>query len=198
MRAVLVVLPLAAVLASCSTGSGQPDDAGAAPGSSAESGLSSASGTRAADDPIPPVRNPKNLTAIPPCLLVTPTQLDANRIDQPGEPKDALGSAGCEWTDKAHTREFAVFVDIGNDVLRNVYSQRDSIPILEVTQVAGQPAIRTKDDANSTSCYFRVAAADTQTLIVRYTSLGQRREDPCVPARAFAETIVGNLPPLTG
>lgn len=194
MRAVLVVLPLAVVLASCSTGTGPSDDS-AAPGSSADS---TPSGSKAADDPIPPVRNPKNLTAIPPCLLVTPSQLDANRIDQPGQPKDALGSEGCEWTDKAHTREFAVFVDIGNDVLRNVYSQRDSIPILEVTQVAGQPAIRTKDHANSTSCYFRVAAADTQTLIVRYTWLGQGREDPCVPAKAFAETVIGNLPPLTG
>jgi hypothetical protein len=194
MRAVLVVLPLAVVLASCSTGTGPSDDS-AAPGSSADS---TPSGSKAADDPIPPVRNPKNLTAIPPCLLVTPSQLDANRIDQPGQPKDALGSEGCEWTDKAHTREFAVFVDIGNDVLRNVYSQRDSIPILEVTQVAGQPAIRTKDDANSTSFYFRVAAADTQTLIVRYTWLGQGREDPCVPAKAFAETVIGNLPPLTG
>jgi hypothetical protein len=193
MRAILVVLPLAAVLASCS-GSGQSDDAGA----SAGSGLSAPSGSKAADDPIPPVRSPKNLSAIPPCLLITPSQLDANRIDQPGQPKDALGSGGCEWTDKAHTREFAVFVDIGNDVLRNVYSQRDSIPVLEVTQVAGQPAIRTKDDANSTSCYFRVAAADSQTLIVRYTSLGPRREDPCVPAKAFAETVIGNLPPLTG
>jgi len=79
-----------------------------------------------------------------------------------------------------------------------VYSQRDSIPVLEVTQVAGQPAIRTKDDAKSTSCYFRVAAAENQTLIVRYTSLGQGHEDPCVPARAFAETVIGNLPPLTG
>jgi hypothetical protein len=194
MRAVLVVLPLVVVLASCSTGTGPSDDS-AAPGSSADS---TPSGSKAADDPIPPVRNPKNLTAIPPCLLVTPSQLDANRIDQPGQPKDALGSEGCEWTDKAHTREFAVFVDIGNDVLRNVYSQRDSIPILEVTQVAGQPAIRTKDDAKSTSCYFRVAAADTQTLIVRYTWLGPGREDPCVPAKAFAETVIGNLPPLTG
>ncbi|MFZ0118176.1 MAG: DUF3558 domain-containing protein [Pseudonocardiaceae bacterium] len=195
MRALSALLPLAAVLVSCSTGSGPPGDAGAAPGSSAESGQSA---SRPADDPIPPVRNPKNLTTIPPCLLVTSAQLDALQIDQPGQPKDALGSAGCEWSDKAHTREFAVFVDIGNDVLHNVYSQRDSIPVLEVTQVAGQPAIRTKDDANSTSCYFRVAAADTQTLIVRYTWLGQRREDPCAPAKAFAETVIGNLPPLTG
>jgi hypothetical protein len=67
-----------------------------------------------------------------------------------------------------------------------------------VTQVAGQPAIRTKDDVDGTSCYFRVAAADTQTLIVRFTLLRQGREDPCGPAEAFAETVIGNLPPLKG
>jgi Protein of unknown function (DUF3558) len=194
MRTVLAVLALAAVLASCSAGSGQPDDADASSGSSAASGSS----TRAPDDPIPPVQNPKDLAAIPPCLLLTPAQLEANRIDQPGRPKDVLGSTGCEWSDKAHTREFAVFVDIGNDVLRNVYSQRDTIPVLEVTQVAGQPAIRTKDDVDGTSCYFRVAAADTQTLIVRFTSLRQSHEDPCGPAKTFAETVIGNLPPLKG
>ncbi|MGB8961637.1 MAG: DUF3558 family protein [Pseudonocardiaceae bacterium] len=189
MRAVLTVLALATTLASCSTASVQPDDADPASAPAAASGPS---------DPIPPVRTPKNLSAIQPCMLVTPTQLDAYRIDQPGEPKDTLGNTGCEWTDKAHTREFAAFVDIGNDVLHNVYSQRDSIPILEVTQVAGQPAIRTKDDANSPSCYFRVAAAENETLILRYTSLGPGHEDPCIPAKAFTETIIGNLPPLTG
>jgi Protein of unknown function (DUF3558) len=194
MRTVLAVLALAAVLASCSAGNGQPDDADAASGSSAASG----SLTSALDNPIPSVRNPKDLAAIQPCLLLTPAQLEANRIDQPGRPKDVLGSTGCEWSDKAHTREFAVFVDIGNDVLRNVYRQRDTIPVLEVTQVAGQPAIRTKDDVDGTSCYFRVAAADTQTLIVRFTSLRQSHEDPCGPAKTFAETVIGNLPPLKG
>jgi len=194
MRAVLAVLALAAVLASCAAGSGPPDDADAASGPSAASGSS----TRAPDYLIPPVRNPKDLAAIQPCLLLTPAQLEANRIDQPGRPRDVVGSTGCEWSDQAHTREFAVFVDIGNDVLRNVYNQRDTIPVLEVTQVAGQPAIRTKDDVDGTSCYFRVAAADAQTLIVRFTSLRQSHEDPCGPAKTFAETVIGNLPPLKG
>ncbi|MBV8539087.1 MAG: DUF3558 domain-containing protein [Pseudonocardiales bacterium] len=194
MRAVSAVLALAAVLASgstlagCSTGSGQTADADAASRSSA----------RAPDDPIPPVRTPKDLAAIQPCLLLTPAQLEADRIDQPGRPRDVLGNTGCEWSDTAHTREFAVFVDLGNDVLRNVYSQRDTIPVLEVTQVAGQPAIRTKDDVHGASCYFRVAAADAQTLIVRFTALRQNREDPCGPAKSFAETVIGNLPPLKG
>jgi hypothetical protein len=194
MRAFLAVLGMVAALAGCSAGSGQPDDTDAASGSSAASEASA----RAPDDPIPPVRNPKDLAAIQPCLLLTQAQLEANRIDQPGRPKDVLGSTGCEWSDRAHTREFAVFVDIGNDVLRNVYSQRDEVPVLEVTQVAGQPAIRTKDDVDGTTCYYRVAAADLQTLIVRFTSLRQDREDPCGPAKVFAETVVGNLPPLKG
>lgn len=136
--------------------------------------------------------------AIQPCLLLTAAQLEANRIDQPGSPKAVLGSTGCGWSDKARTREFAVFVDIGNDVLRNVYRQRAAIPVLEVTEVAGLPAIRTKDDVNGTSCYFRVATAEAQTLIVRFTSQRKTPEDPCVPAKLFAQTIVSNLPPLTG
>ena len=130
--------------------------------------------------------------------MLTAAQLERNRIDQPGDPKAVLGNTGCEWSDKAHTREFAVFVDIGSDVLRNVYDQRDAIPVLEVTEVGGLPAIRTKDDVNGTSCYFRVATAKTQTLIVRFTSQQNSREDPCVPAKLFAETVISNLPPLTG
>src|SRR5581483_6671591 len=174
MRAHLAVLAMVVVLAGCSSGSAQPGDADmtlGAPPSSA----------RASDDPIPPVRNPRNLTAIQPCLLVMPAQLDTNRIDQPGTPKNVLGNTGCEWTDKARTREFALFVDIGNDVLGNVYSQRNNIPVFEVTEVGGLPAIRTKDEVDGTSCYYRVAVSDNQTLIVRYTSLRPSREDFFVP-----------------
>ncbi|MGB8200765.1 MAG: DUF3558 domain-containing protein [Pseudonocardiaceae bacterium] len=190
MRAVVAVLALVAVLASCSAGSRKLADADADPAPEPSAS--------APDDPIQPVRNPKDLAAIQPCLLLTAAQLEANQIDQPGQPRDLLGSTGCQWSDKARTREFTVFVDIGNDVLRNVYSQRDTIPVLEVTQVAGQPAIRTKDDVHGTSCYFRVATAERQTLIVRFTSLRQDRRDPCGPAKVFAETVIGNLPPLKG
>jgi hypothetical protein len=190
--AMVPVLAMAAVLAGCSSGSAQPDDG------EASSGSSETPPARLPNDPIPAVRNPKNLTAIQPCLLLTPVQLDTNRIDQSGQPKSVLGNTGCEWSDKAHTREFAIFVDIGNDVLGNVYSQQENIPVFELTEVAGFPAIRTKDDVDGTSCYFRVAVADMQTLIVRFTSLRQAREDPCPPAKLFAQTVIGNLPPLTG
>jgi Protein of unknown function (DUF3558) len=185
----VVWVVVVAVLGGCGQGQvadvADPDLVAVAPG-------------RVADDPIPAVRNPKSLTAIQPCLLLTPAQLDVHLINQAGQPKDLLGNTGCVWSDRAHTREFAVFVDIGNDVLRNVYSQRDVIPVFELTQVAGLPAIRTKDDVHGASCYFRVATAEAQTLIVRFTSLRPGRADPCGPVRAFTETVIGNLPPLKG
>lgn len=186
------MLAVAGVLCGCSSGGGEPAvDAGGAPDAPAPV-------VEAPSDPIPPVRNPRNLTAIQPCLMLTPAQLDTNRIDQSGRPKAVVGNVGCEWSDKAQTREFAVFVDIGSDVLRNVYAQREVIPVLEVTEVAGLPAIRTKDDVNSATCYYRVATAEEQTLIVRFTARQKSREDPCGPAKLFAQTVISNLPPLAG
>ncbi|MGH3785572.1 MAG: DUF3558 domain-containing protein [Pseudonocardiaceae bacterium] len=188
MRVVAAMLMLVAVLAACSKDSAQPVGPDVAPEPTRQ----------APNGPISPVRNPKNLAAIQPCLMLTAAQLEAIRIDQPGVPKAVLGSAGCEWGDSAKTRQFAAFVDIGNDVLRNVYSQRNALPVFEITEVAGLPAIRTKDNVDGSTCYFRVATAETQTLIVRFTLLRQDRGDSCGPARAFAETVVGNLPPLAG
>jgi hypothetical protein len=188
MRVVVAVLVLAAVLAGCSARDGQPTGADATPASAAS----------APTDPIPPVRNPKNLAGMLPCLLFTPAQLEANRIDQPGQPKNVLGSPGCEWGDRARTREIRIFVDLGNDVLRNVYAKREAFPIVEVTQVAGYPAIRTKNDVNGTTCYFRVAAAERQTLVLGFTSLRPGGEEPCRRAKALAEVVIGNLPPLKG
>ncbi|MGH3887578.1 MAG: DUF3558 domain-containing protein [Pseudonocardiaceae bacterium] len=188
MHVVSAVLVLCAVLAGCSAGGGRPAGAEATPASSAS----------APAGPIPPVPNPKNLADMLPCLLLTSAQLEAKGIDQPGRPKDLLGSAGCEWSDRARTREIRIFVDLGNDVLHNVYAKRDAFPVLEVTQLAGYPAIRTKDDVDGTTCYFRVATAERQTLILGFTSLRQGGEEPCGSAKAFAEVVIGNLPPLKG
>lgn len=180
MRRFPVALLLAAALAGCSVGGAPP-----------------ASVTPAAPaDPIPPVRNPANLAGTPPCALLTPAQLAANQIDLPGQPKDVLGAPGCEWDNTAHTREIRIFTDIGTDVLHNVYGQRAAFQVFEVTQVAGHPALRTKDLVAGTSCFFRVAAAQTQTLNLRFTSLRQGLEEPCGPARALAEAVMSNLAPL--
>lgn len=188
MRRVPVVLALVAALAGCSAGAPQPNAPGEAQAPSAA----------APADPIPPVRDPKNLADTPPCQLLTPTQLASNRIDLPARSKDVAGAPGCEWDDKAHTREISMWSDIGPDVLRNVYAQRATYPVFEITQVAGHPAIRVKNNQAGTSCFFDVAAAERQTLTVRFTSLGDGLEEPCAPARALAEDVMANLPPLKG
>jgi hypothetical protein len=187
MRPIPVVLALVSVL----IGAGLAGCSAGPTGASAPSAAVSA-------DPIPPVRDPKDLAGTPPCALFTSAQLVANRIDLPAQPKDVLGAPGCVWVDRAHTREIAVFVDIGLDVLHNVYAKRATYPVFEVTQVAGYPAIRTKNLVNGTSCFFRVATAPTHTLNIEFTSLRQGLEEPCGPAKALAVTVIGNLPPLKG
>jgi hypothetical protein len=107
-----------------------------------------------------------------------------------------LSDPGCEWDNKAHAREITIYVDTTNDALHNVYAQRATFPVFDITQVAGHPAIRTKNNAAGTSCYIQVAAAERQTFVVRFTSLGDGLEEPCGPARSIAEDVMANLPPL--
>jgi hypothetical protein len=186
MRLFSMGLVLAAVVVGCSTDGMKPIGAG---------GMS-ASTVSTPSDPIPRVQDPKDLVGTSPCQLLTPVQLATYRIDQPGRTKDVLGAPGCEWEDKTHTREISIWLDIGPDVLHNVYAQRATFPVFEVTQTAGHPAIRSKDLAEGPSCEMRVAAAERQTLTLRFTSLRQGLEEPCGPAKALAENVLANLPPL--
>jgi Protein of unknown function (DUF3558) len=186
MSRVLILLMLAAVLTGCSSGSEPPtgDDS------------PSASSPSSSTDPISAVQNPKNLAGTPPCALLTSTQLAGNRIDLPGQPKDVLGAPGCVWNNNAHTREVRIYVDTSSEVLHNIYTQRETFPVFEITQIAAHPAIQTKNNLAATSCTVRVAAAEKQTFVVVFTSLRQGLEEPCGPARALAEAVIGNLPPL--
>ena len=184
MSRISFILALTAALAGCSAGNEHPR------GNDAKYSLS------APADPIPPVWEPKRLTGMPPCLLLTPSQLSDNLIDFPGQPKETLGAPGCVWGNNTHTREIRIYVDIGAEVLHNVYAQRESFPVFEITQIAAHPAIRTKNNTTATSCTIRVAAAKKQTFIVVFTSLRQGLEEPCGPAKALAEAVLTNLPPL--
>lgn len=149
-------------------------------------------------DPIPPVREARSLVGIPPCRLFTQQQLTTNRIDLPGHAEEAAGFAGCEWRDSAYTREIKIIPDPSNDVLHHAYANRAIFAVFEITQVAGHPAIRTKENVDGKSCDFRVATAERQTFTLRFTSLRHGAEEPCGPAKALAADVVGNLPPLKG
>jgi hypothetical protein len=186
MRRTKAVLALTILLAGCSAAGTQSPNRGTMPASSAS----------ASADPIPPIRDSKNLAGTPPCNLLTPAQLAANQMDLPARSKKVVDAPACEWDNKARTRQIVIFVDVGNDVLHNVYTERATYQVFEITQVAGQPAIRAKNIVNGTSCFFVVAAAQRQTFTLGFTSLRQGLEEPCGPARALAEDVMGNLPPL--
>jgi Protein of unknown function (DUF3558) len=188
MRRTGVVVALAVLLAGCSAGCTQSQDASA----------TSTSSANAAVDPIPPIRDAKNLASTPPCGLLTSAQLAANQIDLSGRSTKVVAAPACKWENKAHTREIIVWADVSHDVLHNVYADRAMYQVFEVTQVAGQPAVRAKNLVNGTTCYFMVAAAKRQTFTLGFTSLRQGLEEPCGPARALAEAVMGNLPPLRG
>lgn len=180
-----LTLGTCASLFGCSTNGGEPSGADTA-------------ATSTSRDPIPPIRDPRELRFQSPCGLLTGQQLAVNRIDQPGRPENVLNVPGCEWRDSAYTREVKLYANIGPDVLRNIYARRSTFAVFELTEVAGHPAIRTKDTVDGTSCYFRVAAAQRQTFTLRFTSLRHGAEEPCGPAAALAAAVVGNLPPLRG
>jgi uncharacterized protein DUF3558 len=181
-----VVLALAALLTSCSTAGMQAPGTTPTPSANASA------------DPIPQIHDVKNLTGTPPCDLLTPAQLAANQIDVPGRPKKVVDAPACQWDNSAHTRQITIFVDVGHDVLHNMYAQRQDYAIFDITQVGGQPAIQTKDNVDGTSCYFAVATAQRQAFTLRFTSLRQGLEEPCGPARELAEAVLANLPPLKG
>ncbi|HET9256576.1 MAG TPA: DUF3558 domain-containing protein [Pseudonocardiaceae bacterium] len=188
MRRTGAAFALAVLLTGCSAAGTPSPVTGATPTSSAT----------ASADPIPPIRDVKNLAATRPCDLLTPAQLAASQIDLPARSRTVVGAPACEWDNKAHTRQISVVVDVGHDVLHNVYAQRQSFAIFEITQVEGQPALRTKDTADGTSCTFAVATAQRQSFTLRFTSLRQGLEEPCGQAKTLAETVMGNLPPLKG
>ena len=51
-------------------------------------------------------------------------------------------------------------------------------------------------EADQPGLPVQVAAAERQTFVVRFTSLGDGLEEPCGPARSIAEDVMANLPPL--
>lgn len=51
------------------------------------------------------LRYPKDLAGTPSCALLTLARLAASQMDLPGQPKDVLDAAGCEWDNTARTRE---------------------------------------------------------------------------------------------
>ena len=145
------------------------------------------------------VLDPKNLAGTPPCQLLTPAQLASNRMDLPAQTKKALDAPGCEWDNKAHTREITIYVDTTNDVLHNVYAQLGNL--LGLRDHRGRRASSNSGQEQRGWHQLllpgrRCGEADDHAPV--HVARGWGREEPCGPARALAEDVMANLPPLKG
>lgn len=186
-RLVVSVLLAAGVLGSAGCGAssaGSPSRQSDSPGSGP---------TRLA----PTVTNPRDVTAFRqrPCDLLTPEQLAALGIDQPGE-QDSLpsGNQTCVWRDSGFDQEIAVGSYPDFDLLSANYRIRDSYQLFRPIEVAGLPATLQQD--HFSACGVTVGLATTQAVEVNYVDTSDPIADPCGKARRIAEIVVGNLPPL--
>lgn len=161
------------------------------------------SSTQAAN-PIPPVKDPRDVTAIArrPCELLTPQQAKEFDLDIPPRQYDAaLGDVGCEWTTTTRERETIQTVSIStftnNPTLEVAYSKRKGLPFFELTEIAGYPAIATRTNENIPICDIDVKAAERQSFSLTYHSkeLRNNPQQSCVVGKQVAAAVLMNLPP---
>ncbi|HEY6425015.1 MAG TPA: DUF3558 domain-containing protein [Pseudonocardiaceae bacterium] len=154
--------------------------------------------------PIPPVKNPRDLTAMArrPCELLTPQQATRFGLDLPPKQLDGLlGTLRCKWTSTTRDRRTLRTVDIdmftNNPTLEVGYNQDRSNPFFELTEIAGYPAIVTRTNADLPICDIDVKPAERQSFSVTYESQ-EFNNDPrqaCVVGKQVAAAVLMNLPP---
>ncbi|MDQ3276666.1 MAG: DUF3558 domain-containing protein, partial [Actinomycetota bacterium] len=107
-------------------------------------------------DPIPAVAEPKDISGVAPCDLLTGEQLASAGFDQAGGPgkfQEISGIPSCLWRDSADTRRLTTATILDRDALRNLYLyQQRTYQVLELTEVAGHPALRTQVIAGGNNC----------------------------------------------
>lgn len=193
MRTGLVVGAIAAgsviVVAACGTGTGAPP------------GPARPSPTQA--NPIPPVKDPRDVTAVSrrPCELLTQQQAARFGLDVPPKVFDAsLGDLGCEWTTTTRDRQIVRTVYVttftNNPTLEVAYSKDQGSPFFELTDIAGYPAIVTRTNADLPSCDIDVKAAERQSVTVVYDSkeFSKNPQQSCEAAKQVAAAVLMNVP----
>lgn len=161
------------------------------------------SATQAAS-PIPPVKNPRDVTAMArkPCELLTSQQAMEFRLDLPPRQRDGLfGTLRCEWTTTTREQETIRTVSISmftdNPTLEVAYSKRQGLPFFELTEIAGYPAIVTRTNEDIPICDISVKPAERQSFSLTYHSK-ELKNDPqqsCEVGKQIAAAVVMNLPP---
>ncbi|HEY6422728.1 MAG TPA: DUF3558 domain-containing protein [Pseudonocardiaceae bacterium] len=161
-------------------------------------------GPTQAASPIPPVKNPRDVTAMArrPCELLAPQQATGFGLDLPPEQQDGLlGTLDCEWTTTTRDRRTVRMVDVtmftNNPTLEVAYSKDRGNPFFELTEIAGYPAIVTRTNADIPVCDIDVKPAERQSVTVIYRSdaFNNNPQQACVVGKQVAAAVLMNLPP---
>lgn len=192
VAAVTVVLG-GLVLSGCdSTASGSPTAATTLPGTEESSGGAPSSES---DRLAPPVDDPKDLSGIDPCELLTPEQLSELTFTEPGE-KDtsAWGEEHCRWNNSNLSIRLAPETKVGEG-LDQAYQSRNAFDNFAESSVDGYPAVRV--DFATQLCRVIVGVAEDQTLHVdfgRVSGKDPAYQDPCGFAESVAGMVLESLP----
>jgi hypothetical protein len=153
---------------------------------------------------IPPVKNPRDVTAMArrPCELLTPQQAAGFGLDLPPKQLEGLlGTLRCKWTSTTRDRRTFRTVDISmftnNPTLEIAYNQNRGRPFFELAEIAGYPAIVTRTNADLPICDIDVKPAERQSVSVSYDSK-EFNNDPqraCEVGKQVAAAVLMNLPP---
>ncbi|MGH4005748.1 MAG: DUF3558 domain-containing protein [Pseudonocardiaceae bacterium] len=154
--------------------------------------------------PIPPVKNPRDVTVLArrPCELLTTQQAAGFELDLPPKQLNGvLGNLNCEWTSTTREREVLRQVLIStftnNPTLEVVYGRERDRPFFELTEIAGYPAIVTRSNPDLPHCDIDVKPAERQSVSVSYDSkvFKNNPQQACVVGKQVAAAVLMNLPP---
>lgn len=156
-----------------------------------------------ASSPIPPVKNPRDITVLArqPCKLLTTQQAKEFGLDLPSRQYDAgLGDLGCEWKTTLPNKEIIRKVQIdtftNNPTLEVAYSKDQNRPFFALTDIADYPAIVTRTNADLPICDIDVKPAERQSFSLTYQSQ-DFKSDPqqsCEVGKQVAAAVLMNLP----
>ena len=153
--------------------------------------------------PIPPVKNPRDVTALAkrPCELLTARQAQEFGLGlRPKQYDFVLGTVGCEWATTSPAQETVRQVNIStftnNPTLEVVYSKDQNRPFFELTTIAGYPAIATRTNRDIPICDIYVKPAERQSFTLTYEGLEFRSnpQQSCEVGKQVAAAVLMNLP----
>jgi Protein of unknown function (DUF3558) len=155
--------------------------------------------------PIPPVNNPRDITAMTrrPCDLLTPQQATGFRLDLPGDQLAGLhDTLRCQWTTTTGSaREIVRMVQVSlsadNAAFEAAYSQDRGLAFFELTNITGYPAIVTRTNPNLPICTVKIKVAEQQSISADYEdkALNKNPQQSCEVGKRVAAAVLANVPP---